>query len=571
MNWLDKAGRAFTGTRHPYAVLVLLCLALWLPGFFSLPPSDRDESRFAQATKQMLETGDFVRIRFGEVARNRKPVGIHWMQAPFAAAARATGIAASNPIWPYRIPSLLGGIAAVLLTFGLGKALVGREAAMLAAAGLAATVLLAVETHIAKTDSVLTALTAASMLLLARAYLTPRDFSAWQAAGFWLAMGVAVLVKGPVVPLIAALTAATLAVADRHTQSAGWFKSLRPSWGVPLMLVVVLPWFIAIWFATGGQFFRDSLGGDLGGKLAGGAEAHWGPPGYYLIAAPALLFPLTVPVLLALPGAIRERATPIVRFLLAWIVPMWLVLEFVPTKLPHYVLPLFPALLLLAARFILALARSPERMQPFAGKADRWMMAAAVFGCVLTGLGLGLGGLAVPWLLQLAPVQALLLGVPALVAAYVLLRLGLAALDRPGWMRACIAMPLLTATLLGWVLPSLPPVWIAPRVVAALDAHWPDGRPRGAGFGAYGFHEPSMVFLAGTDTELSITPGAAVAFLRAAPGNVMLVADRQRARFLAEAARVGIAPKPFAEVTGFDYAAGRKVRLTLFSVPSPGN
>ena len=53
---------------------------LWLPGFFSLPPTDRDESRFAQASKQMIETGDYVRIMNGEEPRNRKPIGIYWLQ-----------------------------------------------------------------------------------------------------------------------------------------------------------------------------------------------------------------------------------------------------------------------------------------------------------------------------------------------------------------------------------------------------------------------------------------------------------------------------------------------------------
>ena len=79
--------------RRPYLALLFFCVLLWLPGFFTLPPSDRDESRFAQATKQMLQTSDFVRIMNGTAPRNLKPIGIYWLQAPFAAAARATGLA----------------------------------------------------------------------------------------------------------------------------------------------------------------------------------------------------------------------------------------------------------------------------------------------------------------------------------------------------------------------------------------------------------------------------------------------------------------------------------------------
>ncbi len=54
---------------------------LFLPGFFTIPPIDRDEVRFAQATKQMVESGDFVDIRFQDDVRYKKPVGIYWMQA----------------------------------------------------------------------------------------------------------------------------------------------------------------------------------------------------------------------------------------------------------------------------------------------------------------------------------------------------------------------------------------------------------------------------------------------------------------------------------------------------------
>jgi len=67
--------------KRAVAVLVLFALLAWIPGFFTLPPLDRDESRFAQASKQMIETGNFVEIRLGEEARDQKPVGIYWLQA----------------------------------------------------------------------------------------------------------------------------------------------------------------------------------------------------------------------------------------------------------------------------------------------------------------------------------------------------------------------------------------------------------------------------------------------------------------------------------------------------------
>ena len=94
-------------TFRQYFLLILICLAFFVPGLFTVPPIDRDESRFAQATSQMLETGDFVQIRFQNEPRNKKPIGIYWLQA---ASAALSGTANSRTIWPYRIPSLLGGI-----------------------------------------------------------------------------------------------------------------------------------------------------------------------------------------------------------------------------------------------------------------------------------------------------------------------------------------------------------------------------------------------------------------------------------------------------------------------------
>lgn len=207
---------------------MLLCLILWLPGVLSIPASDRDESRFVQGTTQMLETGDFVAIRNGEEARNRKPIGIYWLQAPFAAAARAAGIARDNPVWPYRTPSVLGSLLAVCATFGFSRWAAGRDAALLAAIMLGACVIVVVEASMATTDAALLGVTTLCMGLLGRAYLDPRGLSAVQAAVFWLTLGAGILIKGPVTPMIAGLAALSLAIPDRRTRGRRWLRALRP-------------------------------------------------------------------------------------------------------------------------------------------------------------------------------------------------------------------------------------------------------------------------------------------------------------------------------------------------------
>src|ERR1700684_3151224 len=107
--------------RRAVAVLVLISLLAFLPGFFQIPPVDRDEAYFAQATKQMIETGDYIDIRYQDDVRYRKPVGIYWLQAAVVNTASALGVPnAREKIWLYRVPSLLGAIGAVLATFWCG-------------------------------------------------------------------------------------------------------------------------------------------------------------------------------------------------------------------------------------------------------------------------------------------------------------------------------------------------------------------------------------------------------------------------------------------------------------------
>src|SRR6201987_163571 len=162
---------------HARAVAVLLVVALvaFLPGFFNIPPIDRDEARFAQATKQMVESGHYIDIRFQDEVRYKKPVGIYWLQAAAVETASALGLPrAQLRIWLYRVPSLIGAIGAVLLTYWTALVFVTRRGAILAALMLGSSVLLGVEARLAKTDAMLLLTVVAAMGALARVYL------AWQ-------------------------------------------------------------------------------------------------------------------------------------------------------------------------------------------------------------------------------------------------------------------------------------------------------------------------------------------------------------------------------------------------------
>ena len=537
--------------RRPYAVLAFLCLLVYLPGLSQIPPLDRDESRFAQATVQMLETGDLLRIRYQETERNKKPAGPYWLQAASAALFKNVP-EGERAIWAHRLPSALAATGSVLLTFYIGSLLVGRSAAFLGASLFALTVMLSLEAHQAKADALLLLSIIAAKAALAKLYLhshaaqpgLPPD-RAW--IGFWLAVAAGILIKGPIIVMAVGFTAVTLAVWDRDWR---WLGRLQPLKGAGLALLLVAPWAIGIGIVTEGRFFIDAIGHDMLGKLAAGQESHGAPPGYYLALYPLTGWPMAVPAGAALYVAWRERNDVAMRFLIAWIVPFWLVFEAVTTKLPHYVLPAYPALALLAGVALLKapalLTRWPVRV--WAGLASFIAVVLALAGMILPFI-YGSGADPLAFLLGLVSVG--LIG-----AALYFLWQG-AALT--GWLFNGLAALVLLGTTYQGVLPKLEAFNVSGRLTERIRAITP-GR-----VAAVGYHEPSLVFYLGTDTLLVNGPEAARAL---AEREVALAAVDSRSQdgFLKALETLSVTAIARTDVKGFNYSKGQPVHLTLWGL-----
>ncbi len=541
--------------------LVIVALVMLLPGFFTLPPMDRDEPRFAQASKQMLETSDFVAIRFGDEARNKKPVGIHWLQAATVGTADLLHVPnARQQIWIYRVPSLLGAILAVLLTYWAALPLVEPRSALMAAALFAATPLLGVEGRLATTDAVLAATVTAAMGALVRIYLADDSLRRrlfGTAIVFWAALGIGILIKGPINPLIAGLAAAVLSL---RQHSAHWLRALRPLPGLALCLLIVLPWFVLILLKTNGTFFTDAVGHDLLGKVAGGQEMHGAPPGFYLATFWLAAWPVAPFVALAVPSLWRNWRDPKIVFLLAWCVPFWLILEGVVTKLVHYPLPLYPALAVLAVLGIERAARAGRLYGPASG----WVLFILLGSCPTVVLALVFAGQDRLWSLNAAGdgVAVLALAVSVWLpwrARHVLLgqRPGAAAL-----LATMAAMPLYLFVY-GWLLlPSVAPsLAVSPRLVQEAVADLGPACPHPA-YATVGSREPSLMFA--TDGTLLMTdPLGAAHFIGDSPCRVAFVEARDERAFkdaLAPTAGVRLGSR----VSGVAVNGGRKLDIGVY-------
>jgi 4-amino-4-deoxy-L-arabinose transferase-like glycosyltransferase len=540
--------------RSRWAVWALLALSLlmFVPGIASLPVTDRDEARYAQASRQMAESGDYVHIRFQDEPRNKKPAGAYWLQAT---AARITDQVGSGAIWPYRLPSLLGATLAVLLLFACARPAYGPSAAFLAAGVLGASVLAASEARLAKTDALLLATAVAAQVSLVRIYLARARNEApgtGLAVAFWIAQGAAILIKGPVIPFVSLMTVLGLAVTDRKTR---WLGALKPLWGIPLSLLIAAPWFVAISVADSG-FIQESVGKDLLPKLFGIAEQHGGWPGTYLLLSPLTFWPGSLLLVPALIVAWRERTRPEVRALLAWLIPAWIVFEAIPTKLPHYVLPLYPALALLVARA--AVDRAPDIAAILGGLTGKiWLGIWIIVSLVLAVLGI-VATVSLHAMTALIPAIALFVTTVALaVGALVLARRGPSA-GALG-LAVAFAMPF-HALLFAGVAPRLDTIWLSRDAAAAVAAHaGPDVTVATAGYS-----EPSLVFALGTHTILSGAKGAAEA-LADGRAKLALVEDREGPTFVVEAGRLGLHPRPLAVVEGVNYSRGQKTVLRLYA------
>lgn len=535
---MGKLERWIDGWRGA-ALAALIALVAGLPGLFSLPTLDRNEAHFVQATAQMLDTGDFTAIRFQDSLHSGSAPGGHWLQA---AAVSLITTPESRSIWIYRLWSLAGAMLAAAACVWGARPLFGVRPAFVAGVALAASFVLSTAAGVATAD----ALFAGACALMIAAFV--RIYAATAAGGdlrrrdrvlLWVGLIAAVLIKGPVPLILASVTGALLFAIDRR---ADWFRRMGWGWGLIALFALAGPWVVAVTVATDGQFWAP-----LGPPAT---QGEW--PGWQIMVAPLFMFPATALTPFAIAYAWRERATVGVRVALCWLLPGWLLFEFMPGRQVFSTLPLYVAVMWLGAAGL------------FAIKARTVAIIAAAFS-VAAGVIFAAGSI---WLtgrfgqaadLALGSLGALLFLGAGAVAAIAVLR-------APAWGAMTTALVLALGAgswLSGVLLPRLDGLWATRQALAALGANGLDPR-EGLAVGpvaSAGYAEPSLVFALGARTE---TGDGVLAAKAIAEGRPAIVERREEEAFQADLRRRQVRAELVARFEAYDYAQARAMTLTVY-------
>jgi len=300
---------------------------------------------------------------------------------------------------------------------------------------------------------------------------------------------------------------------------------------------------------------HQSAGNDMFAKLWQGQNRGIMAPGMHLLALPIAFFPFALFIVLAAPDAWKNRRDASVKFCLGWIIPTWIIFELSLTKLPHYVLPTYPALALLAAKFLndgLPTVASTTRRLPTILVIGFWLVVGMGFATLFAFL---------PVLIDQA------WQVPQIVAGIVLLfSQGTALLLLPkqktnSVIALTIGSLLFMSVTFGFLLPNLQHIWMSREIMATVNTVRPC--PQGQII-SVGYHEPSLVFLGGTDTIMAMNGADAANDLKENICDIVVIDNKHQQEFMD--AFVGSTVQPLASGTieGLNSGHGAQTQMTVY-------
>jgi 4-amino-4-deoxy-L-arabinose transferase-like glycosyltransferase len=333
-------------------IFILAAACLYLLGNGQVSLWDRDEPRYAQTSRQMLQSGDWVVPHFLDEVRTAKPVLIYWCQAAAMSAMGENSFAA-------RFPSALTMILTLIVVAVVVYRAIGPQRALWTTFILGSSGLGIFCAKFCTTDAVLLLwMTMAQICLYAR----------WRGSRSWsvlilmsIAIGLGGLTKGPIILGVMISTALALFALRRSDSERRGVRPIGISAiqvvvAIVIVTAIVTPWLYLIQQRVPG-YLKETFWKEIYDRARRPQEGHKGPPGYYLASIWVTYFPWSLLLPATIVQAWKRRHIPVIRFCLAATIGPWLMFEVVATKLPHYVLPIFPPLAFLTADMLVRAAR----------------------------------------------------------------------------------------------------------------------------------------------------------------------------------------------------------------------
>jgi len=355
---------------------VWVLLAVFLSGV--LPGAalwEQDEAAYAGFALRMLRTGDWVVPDLTWAEIHRKPPLYFWLVATAYSLVRDLELAV-------RLPSALGVLGTCLLLYFQGRKVFGERRALLASWILSTGMLFPSLGKIGVTDGLLIFFETWAALCLSRVFIesSNEDRSNKAVLGFWIALGLGLLTKGPPIALMIGGMAGVLAAAHPERKR---LLALRPWYGLPLALMPLVIWGYLAWQRTDGELIRWMLDWYGVRRLNQSMFNQAGPPGYHAMILCVAMLPWTGFLIAGMRewGSQLLRREPASMLLLAWMLSGWGLYEVFESKLPTYAMGALPALALIAAP---AVDFSKSSSWRWTGVAPLVVLSCLI-GAVLTG------------------------------------------------------------------------------------------------------------------------------------------------------------------------------------------
>ncbi len=506
---------------------------------------DRDEPRFSEATVEMVQSGNWLVPTFNGALRPDKPVLIYWLMAVPVMLLGKSALSC-------RLMAILATGIASWLTYRLGRRLFGPEAGLWSAAMLGTTLLLSVSGTGATTDAVLLCFIFASILLIGT--LSDNPERSWgRTLGLGLCLAGAALTKGPVGLAVPALALLGMRFLRRRQGISGPFPWGKVGLAFALACGLFLLWAIPANRATGGEFMRRGIGHHVLARMARPLESHGGKFVSHLPYYLGVIMLGFFPWMLFLPRAfagLRNPADDTRRarwFLVGWIVPTLILMTLVATKLPHYILPVWPALAALCGPVVV---QSPGELS----RGYRWWQGLHFGVFLVLGSAIAVACFFLPWFLQVRVVHASFAS--ASLVAGTMTVLAARQFHRRQY-RTCAGvlfggMLLLLFTLGLYVLPELEKLKLGPAVAEVINQSYPEAK-----VSAYGFEEPSLNFyLDARHVSFLDKPDQVTQWASARdPQSVLVVTTRHLEKMGTDPLALGT--QEVARIHGYNYSKGR--------------